>query len=182
MAKFIASPPEWFEAERVTDIYSFSPHGSKNFEYLIDDWRKGEVEPNNAYRLYDSPELIRQLASTHHVDLSDSMLFFYEVYEQEYVEDDAQWYPFDLHFPTRRIVAPSVKTLEGYDVVAVEARMPDCSPLCPECGAVATLVETNEHCLLPSLESARNSLNEGKFDNTEPGPFQIFAVYSVDWP
>jgi hypothetical protein len=181
MAKFIASPPEWL-ADRVTDIYSFTPHGSKNFEHFIDDWQEGEVEPNNAYRLYDSPELIRQLATTHHVDLSDSVLFFYELYEQEYDEDDAEWYPFSLHFPTRDIVAPSVKKLEGYDVVAVEAKMPDCSPLCPACGTLAASVETNEHCLLPSLETACELLNMGQFDNTEPGPFQIFAVYSVDWP
>jgi hypothetical protein len=182
MAKFIASPPEWFRTERVMDMYSFTPHGSKGFEYFIDDWQEGEVEPSNAYRLYDSPELIRQLASTHHVDLSGSRLFFYEVYEQEYHEDDAQWYPLDRPVPKLGIVAPSVKTLEGYDVVAVEARMPDCSPLCPACGTVATVVETNEHCLLTSLAGARQLLSEGRFANSEPGPFQIFAVYSVDWP
>jgi hypothetical protein len=180
MAKFIASAPERL-TERVTDIYSFSPHGSKNFESFIDDWQEGEVEPNNAYRLYDSPQLIRQLAGTHHVDLSDSVLFFYEVYEQEYHEDGAHWYPFDPPVPTLGIVAPSVKRLEGYDVVAVEARMPNCSLVCL-LALPAIAVETNEHCLLPSLEGACQLLSEGQFDDTEPGPFQIFAVYSVDWP
>jgi hypothetical protein len=71
--------------------------------------------------------------------------------------------------------------LEGYDVVTFSVgTSAECSPL--SCCSLATEVETNEHCLLPSFERAQRLLNEGRFDNTEPGPFRIFAVYSVGWP
>jgi hypothetical protein len=180
MAKFVTARPEWLKAEQVTDLYSVSVHGSKNFEAAIDDWQEREVEPNNGYRLYDSPEIIRQLADAHHVDLAESVLFFYEIDEQWYDEDDAQWYEFEPPLRAPDVVAPSEKTLEGYDVVAVEWGVPGCSPLC--CNHLATVVETNEHCLLPSLERARRLLTERQFDGTEPGPFQIFAVYTVPWP
>ena len=57
---------------------------------------------------------------------------------------------------------------------------PECSPL--SCNGLATEVETNRHGLLPSFERAQQVLNEGRFTGSEPGPFRIFAVYSVPWP
>jgi hypothetical protein len=181
MAKFVTSRPEWLDAERVRDLYSLSDHGSKNFESSIEDWQEGEVEPSNGYRLYDSPGLIRELAGTHRVDLADSTLFYYELYGLEYDEDDARWYPFEPSFRSSGVVVPSLKRLEGYDVVAFfDGEVPACSPLF--CNRVANAVETNEHCLLPSLKRARQLLSEGAFDETEPGPFRIFAVFSVGWP
>jgi hypothetical protein len=180
LAKFVAACPEWLKAERVRDLYSFSDHGSKDFEDGIEHWSAGEFEAtHNGYRLFDSPEIIRQLAGAHQIDLAESHLFYYEVDGLEYDEDAAQWYSVDPPFPTPGVVAPSAKRPEGYDVVAMWGGVPACSPLC--CNRVATVVETNEHCLLPSLERARELLSEGKFDKTEPGPFQIFAICSVDW-
>ena len=43
-------------------------------------------------------------------------------------------------------------------------------------------VETNQHCLMASLEQAQQLLENGKFKNAEPGPYRIFAVYSSGWP
>ena len=60
------------------------------------------------------------------------------------------------------------------------AGAPECSPL--SCNHLATEVETNEHCPLPSFERAERLLSEGRFDQTEPGPFRIYAVHSVSWP
>ena len=48
--------------------------------------------------------------------------------------------------------------------------------------ALASTVDTNERCLLHSFEQARALLENGTFGNSEPGPYRIFAVYSVDWP
>jgi hypothetical protein len=91
MAKFRTPRPEWVTAQsyRVTDLslladlYSVSDCVQNRFEHFIDDWQDGEVEPKNDYRLYDSPDMIRQPADTHGVDLTNSQLFFYEVYEQK---------------------------------------------------------------------------------------------------
>jgi hypothetical protein len=76
---------------------------------------------------------------------------------------------------------PGAKVLEGYDVVTFSAGTnPECSPL--SCNGLAAEVETNQHCLLTSLEQARDLLEQGQFKDSEPGPYRIFAVYSVAWP
>ena len=46
----------------------------------------------------------------------------------------------------------------------------------------ATGVETNQHCPLARFERAQQLLEQGKFKNTEPEPYRIFAVYSTEWP
>ena len=47
------------------------------------------------------------------------------------------------------------------------------------CNGLADEVETNSRCLLDSLERAQHLLENGTFNNSEPGPYRIFAVYSV---
>jgi hypothetical protein len=49
------------------------------------------------------------------------------------------------------------------------------------CNGLAAEIETNQHCLLRSLEEAQQLLESGRFDNSEPGPFRILAVYSAQW-
>jgi hypothetical protein len=74
---------------------------------------------------------------------------------------------------------PAARTLEGFDVVTFSAgTFPECSPL--SCNGVAEEVPTNRHCLLPSFEAAVQAIESGKFANSEPGPFRIIAVYSVE--
>jgi hypothetical protein len=57
---------------------------------------------------------------------------------------------------------------------------PEHSPL--SCNSIAEDVPTNSHCLLATFEEAETALNKGVFEDGEPGPYRIFAVYSVDWP
>ena len=47
--------------------------------------------------------------------------------------------------------------------------------------SLAAEIETNSRCLLESFEQARKLLEDGMFNNSEPGPYRIFAVYSVAW-
>lgn len=71
------------------------------------------------------------------------------------------------------------KQLLGFDVVSFDAQTtPECSPL--SCNNLAESIDVNEHCLLPSFESAKQLLESGTFDNSEPGPFRVFAVYVSD--
>ena len=78
-------------------------------------------------------------------------------------------------------MVPEASVLEGYDVVTFYAQTsPECSPL--SCNSLASEVETNSHCLLKSFEDARMLLENGTFNDSEPGPRRIFAVYSVEWP
>jgi hypothetical protein len=52
----------------------------------------------------------------------------------------------------------------------------------PSRNALAEELQTNSHCLFKSFEEAETSLNQGVFEAAEPGPYRIFAAYSVDWP
>ena len=173
MAKHVVARPDWLKANRVNDVYSVSNCVSDDFADYINYWK------HNGYWLFNSPEVIREVAEKHSLDLTDTRLFFYEVYELEYDEDEKSWRSFtpESSFETR-VIQPVAKILEGYDVVTFCVHTsPECSPL--SCNALAFEIETNEHCLLPTFEKAKTLLEEGKFENSEPGPYRIFAVYSM---
>jgi hypothetical protein len=176
MAKRVTVRPQWMTAEQVVDVYSVSNCISSDFADYVDDWK------HNGYWFFDSPDVIRTLAREHSIDLTGAALFFYEAYEREFNDAERQWKSFKAEAAfTTHIVPPGTKTLEGYDVVTFSTgTSAECSPL--SCNSLATQVETNQHCLLPSLERAQHLLETGTFSRTEPGPYRIFAVYSVEWP
>ncbi len=106
-------------------------------------------------------------------------LFYYEVYEKEF--DGKDWLPYqpEASFATN-VLVPSEKTLEGFDVVTFFTRSsPECSPL--SCNGIAGEIRTNEHCLMVSFENAYEKVSVGAFNQSEPRPYRIFAVYSVPW-
>ncbi len=176
MAKRVVVRPQWIKAERVSDIFSVSDCVSKNFADYINYWK------HNGYWFFDSPRIIQQLAQQNAIDLTGTKLFYYEVHDREFDDTEGQWVTFEPEssFKTE-VVSPSEKALEGYDVVTFSVRTSaECSPL--SCNSLATEVETNQHCLLSPFERAQQLLEEGKFKNTEPGPYRIFAVYSTQWP
>lgn len=176
MAKRVSLRPEWIRAERVADIYSVSRCVSADFADYVNWWQ------HNGYWFFDSPEIIQGLAREHSLDLAGTALFFYEVHELQFDEAERQWSPFtpEPSFTTR-VVQPREKRLEGYDVVTFSVgTRAECSPL--SCNALAVEIETNRRCLLSSFARARALLAEGTFNDTEPGPYRIFAVYSVRWP
>ena len=176
MAKRVVTNPDWLKTDRVVDIHSLSGCISNNFADYINYWK------HNGWWLFDSPQIIVEVATRESIDLAGTVLFFYELFDLQYRDDTATWEACGpepaMH---TEVVPPAVKTLYGYDVVTFSAgTSPECSPL--SCNGLAAEIATNEHCLLPSLEVAKELLEAGKFDNSEPGPFRIFAVYSTDWP
>lgn len=174
IAKRVERCPDWLKAASVRDIYSVSGCVSEYFCDYIQHWK------HNGYWLFNSPEQIEEVAKAESVDLSQHRLFYYEVYEKEFDEDSHLWGSFEPEksFKTRVLVPPEGK-LEGYDVVTFAARTsPECSPL--SCNNLAETIPVNEHCLLPSLEEAVQLVEGGAFNNSEPGPHRIFAVYSCD--
>jgi hypothetical protein len=175
MAKRVSLRPTWIKADRVKDIYSVSSCVSKDFADYINYWK------HNGYWFFDSPAIILEVARDNAFDLERTALFYYEAHELEFDEGQYRWTPFEPETSfTTRVVPPRERALEGYDVATFSAgNSPECSPL--SCCSLATDVETNEHCLLPSLERAMQLLEEGRFRNTEPGPHRILAVYSVRW-
>lgn len=176
MAKRVSVRPEWIKSERVVDIYSVSGCISRAFADYIKYWK------HNGYWFFDSPAIILELAQQSSIDLTGTRLFYYEAHELEFDDGEGRWTAFEREPSfTTHVVLPTEKALEGYDVVTFSVgTSAECSPL--SCNALATEVETNPHCLLASFERAQQLLEEGKFKNTEPGPYRIFAVYSTGWP
>jgi hypothetical protein len=176
MAKRVAQKPESLVLAHVVDICSVSGCISDDFADYVEFWR------HNGYWFFDSPQILLDVARKHHIDLAGTSLFFYEVFEHEFDPERGEWVAFEPEssFETN-VVRPTEAILMGYDVVTFFARSsPECSPL--SCNSLAAKIETNEHCLLSSLEFAKQQVDEGKFKNAEPGPIRLFAVYSVAWP
>lgn len=176
LIKRVSPRPDWLKAEGVEDIFSVSNCISADFMKYVNYWK------HNGHWLFDSLEVAQQLAREHNVDLKNTTPFYYEIYEHEFDEDEKQWAAFkpEESFVTH-VQAPPMKNLEGYDIVSFSlGTLAECSPL--SCNHLATEIQTNRHCLLDTFEQAHDALENGKFLNAEPGPFRVFAVYSVDWP
>ena len=174
MAKNVVKRPDWLQAAAVEDLYSVSGCISKYFADYIKYWK------HNGYWFFDSVESIQSLAQEHSIPLGECKVFYYEVFDQEFDDENKKWQPFgpDESIKTS-VVPPAKKQLEGYDVVTFSVHTsPECSPL--SCNYVARTVPTNRHCLLRSFDEAKAQVEAGAFDNSEPGPFRIFAVYSID--
>jgi hypothetical protein len=174
MAKKAVKRPDWIEAPQVDDVYSVSGCISEYFADYINFWK------HNGYWFFDSAEIIISLAEEHSISLGSCKLFYYEVFEEEFNHQTGKWEAFqrDEGFPTS-VVVPLTKRLEGYDVVTCSVHTsPECSPL--SCNNLAATIMTNRHCLFASFEEAKAHIEGHGFDNSEPGPFRIFAVYSVD--
>ena len=173
MAKRMARRPDWIKAGNVTDIYSVSNCISEAFADYVKFWK------HNGFWFFDSPDTIKSVAEQNSVSLDGTKLFYYEAYELEF--DGENWSPFkpEASIPTE-VVPPSHKDLEGFDVVTFRAgTTPECSPL--SCNSLAETVPTNEHCLFASFEEAATALKNGTFQDSEPGPYRIYSVNSVDW-
>jgi hypothetical protein len=146
---------------------------SENFADYVEHWK------HNGYWLFNSPQVIREVAKEESVQLEETSLFYYEAHEMEF--DDGRWTPWspEPSFLTN-VMPPPKKQLEGFDVVTFYAKStPECSPL--SCNGLAEELRTNTHCLFDSFGEAEAGLNNGAFKNSEPGPYRIFSVYSVDW-
>jgi hypothetical protein len=173
LAKSVINRPDWLKADGVLDIYSLSNCMSKEFADYIHFWK------HNGYWLFNAPAVIEQIAKEHAIDLTGTTMFYYEVYELEFDEGKGQWVSFkgEESFPTE-VVAPASRKLEGYDVVSFAARTsPEYSPL--SCNSLATSIKTNSHCLLTSFDDAKRLVEAGMFNDSEPGPYRIFAVYTL---
>jgi hypothetical protein len=174
MAKRVVNKPDWLKASGVEDIFSVSGCISKDFADYINFWK------HNGYWFFDSPEVIVQVAREQSLDLTGTTMFFYEAYEQQFDDAEEQWCPYkrDPSFSTN-VRSPQQKTLAGFDVVtSVTRNSPDCSPL--SCNSLANEIQTNSHCLIPDFDAAKRLVETGRFNNPEPGPYSIFAVYTFE--
>jgi hypothetical protein len=175
MAKRVSLTPEWLKASGVSDIYSVSSCVSDDFGDYIQFWK------HNEYGFFNSPADILGVAAAAGIELAGTSLFYYDVHPEEF--DGETWVGFERGEAAAaiQIIAPKKSHLEGFDVVTFSCGAnPECSPL--SCNSMATELPTNSHCLFATFHEAWESVNRGVFNDSEPGPYRILAVYSVDWP
>ena len=173
MSKRVEEKPEWLKTGAVVDIYSLSNCISEDFIDYINYWK------HNGYWLFDSPEIIEDIAKVASADLSGNILFYYEVHEYEFNDHSNAWITFtpEESFMTN-VQVPTEKHLQGFDVVTFSVHTtPECSPL--SCNSLATTIPVNQHCLFNTFEEARIAIEKGLFEASEPGPYRIFAVYTL---
>lgn len=173
MAKRVVGKPDWLESDNVFDIYSVSSCVSEDFTDYMNYWK------HNGHWLFDSPDIIEKIANDNSIDMDGVKFFYYEIYELEYDERGKQWreYVPDNLFVTNVKVTQDIR-LEGFDIVSFSVgNSAECSPL--SCNGLADEIDTNQHCLLSSLENAKQCLESGLLEGAEPGPYRIFAVYSL---
>jgi hypothetical protein len=173
MFKRVAEKPTWLNADSVLDIYSVSNCISEGFADYFEYWK------HNGYWLFDSPDIMELLARAEGIELSGTILFYYEVYEYEFDDSSNEWVTFTAEesFVTN-VQLPTHKVLQGFDVVSFWAHSAsECSPL--SCNSLATEIPVNKHCLFTTFEETKEAIELGLFENSEPGPYRIFAVYKL---
>lgn len=173
MAKHVAGRTEFLKAASIDDICSVSPCISHDFCDWIKLWK------HNGYWLFDSPEVILEITQSQHLDGSKLDLFYYEAFEKQYDAVSKQWRHFapEPSFSTD-ITPPLHPPRFGFDIVSYSlGHSAECSPL--SCNHLANEIPVNSHCLLESLADARQLLEAGAFDRSEPGPYRIVAVHSL---
>jgi len=174
MYKRVASRPDWIKVPSIHDIYSLSSCVSEDFADYINFWR------HNGYWLFDSPEIIEEVAAENSISLDGLSLFYYEAYEKQFDSDEATWAEFlpEKSFQTD-IKPPESKILQGFDVTTFFVQTsPECSPL--SCNSLSESIPTNQHCLLQTFEEALELVERGVFTNSERGPYRIIAVYTIE--
>ena len=171
MAKRIVLRPDWLRVDHVRDIYSVSDCISDDFADYINFWK------HNGFWLFNSLQVIIELAAENNISLDGVKFFYYEVYEYQCYEDDPTWETFkpETSFATN-VEIPPRKHLEGYDIVTFSTgNAPEHSYL--SCNRMAEVIKVNAHCLISTFEEAKQLLENKVFEECEPGPCRIFAVY-----
>jgi len=173
--KRVAAAPEWIAnvVPHVGDIHALSGCVSTPFCDYIPHWQ------HNGYWLFDTPEIAVEIARAEGVDLAPMTLFYYDVFHQQFDERARRWVPLPRLDVPVSVRPPVTKVLSGFDVVTFSQNSaPECSPL--SCNQICARVPVNRHCLIGSLQAARDAIDQGCFDNSEPGPFRVIAVYVVE--
>jgi hypothetical protein len=110
MAKHVSRDVAWIDAQGVADVASVQSCMSHDFADYIRFWK------HNGWWFFDSPQVIRDVAREHEIDLTATELFYYEVHELQFDEETRVWSPFapEPGFTTQ-VTVPSERRLEGYD-------------------------------------------------------------------
>lgn len=173
LLKCVEAQPTWLKNKQVERIFSVCGCCSEDFADYIAHWK------HNGHWLFNVPEDMNEIMETEGVSRSGLTLFYYEIHEAEFDEVECTWSTFEIEssFETN-ITEPAGKTLHGFDVVSYSSgTSPECSPLA--CNSLADTLSVNQNCLLETFAETKAALENGRFTRCEPGPYRIFAVYTL---
>ena len=173
IAKRIAQRPDWLDVPHVWDICSVANCISEDFADYINYWR------HNGYWLFDHPEVISDICNENAIDTSGLRFFYLESDLTQYDPDRTLWVDFEPVASFSTCVKKAHESqLLGYDVVTIYCcDAPEHSPL--SCNHLASQLPVNKHCLIDSLDDARDYIVRGAFANSEPGLLRIVAVHEI---
>jgi hypothetical protein len=173
MYKKVVAKPDWIEADNVRDIYSVSHCVSHDFCDWINFWK------HNGYWFFDNLSIMEEIAIANNVDLGKMKPFYYRVFSKQWDAELSSWSSFSAEKSFQTVVSePLSPKVEGFDVVTYSVQTSaECSPL--SCNNLAKTLSTNAHCLFETFEEAHRALENGSFDDSEPGPFRILEVNSL---
>ncbi len=131
----------------------------------IDAWR------HNDRWTFDTPELAWSVVSEDNRE--DFDLYAYRQFAVEFREG----IPSPLELPKLDVIPLDEKFEKlGFDVVSSSTGNDfECSPL--SCNGMASEVQTNQHCLLETLESAFEFARGCEGHGCEPGPYYVIEVF-----
>jgi len=185
LIKRTVPPLGWLQpnASNIAEVCSVSDCVNDDVVDLLDSWKF------NNFGFANTKEILLELAQSSAVDLSDTSLFFYYVYERELGSDGWKFDPEGW----RKLTLPDISTIEngvvapecadrpvllGYDVV-VCGDFPEHSPL--SCNLIATELPVNQFCLFDDFDAAKAAINAGKFGGgCGEGFYRIMSVCRVE--
>ena len=97
MAKRMPQSDDWLEHMKgplSSAVYSVGSSVNDDFADYVNYWK------HNGWWFFDSPAAIQEVAREHSINLDDTLLFFYEVYEFEF--HDGDWRSFSTGMSSGR--------------------------------------------------------------------------------
>ena len=176
IAKQLVASPAFLRGSNSEFVAALAGCIGAYFTDYLSAWR------HNGYWLFDSPEIVRELAAAQQLDLGGMRFFYFELYEREFVSTNRTW----RHFTAEPslpldVVPPAHARHLGFDIVCYSTgNAPECSPL--SCNGLACELPVNKYCLADSIATAKTWLEDGRFANCEPGPYRIVAVHLLPEP
>ncbi len=166
-AKRVTPKPDWLAAGAVREICSASGCISPGPTGWIDRWLHNEFGWFN--RVADA------LAVIPPGQRAAFRLFAYRIYPHVFRAGARH----DLAVPSDVHPDPIPGMFESLGFDSVNRSMEgvlgfECSPL--SCNAMATKMDTNEHCLFPSLETALAGATRFSIEQPEPGDYYVLEV------
>jgi hypothetical protein len=164
--KLIATRPEWLAEPTVEDVCSVSKCVSPGPDDWVDQWR------HNLLGWFNTVTDARSVVPAN--DVSRYRLFAYRLpsfYRQGHPE------PVRLPRDVSAEPLPPGFVSLGFDVYSNSMDSilgPECSPL--SCNSMASEFHVNRHCLLATLDEARDAAATFSVEHPEPGDYYVAEV------